>query len=341
MSIHFVPWNTTNNLLQEAERLYTEAGTFDCIEKGDLVAVKVHVGELGNPYYVQPFFVHDIIRRVKEAGGKPFLTDSNTQYQAERSNAYDHMNNAQMNGFGIAPFIVADGLRGENYRIVKTKGILSEIEVSGAIAEADAMIVVSHCKGHELTGFGGAIKNLGMGCTSPKGKMRQHRTIGIKIDTEKCVGCGKCKAICSWHLPDIVEGKARNTSPECMRCSACYGACPIGAIEFVDKPNLSKAIASAALGVLSTFKPNKVTYVSFAKDITRYCDCYPNPGNIMMQDIGIYASNSPVSIDAAFLSMADTKSLNEASHVDCNLQVQEAQALGIEGTLKPAITTLN
>ena len=130
-----------------------EAGTFDCIGSGDLVAVKLHVGELGNPYYVQPFFVHDIVRRVREAGGKPFLTDSNTYYEAQRGNGYDHMVTALMNGFNMAPFIVADGLRSENFKLIKTKGIFQQIEVSGVIAEADAMIVVSHCKGHELSGF--------------------------------------------------------------------------------------------------------------------------------------------------------------------------------------------
>jgi uncharacterized protein len=342
MSVHFIPWNASNSLLEETQRLYTEAGTFDCISEGDLVAIKLHVGELGNPYYVQPFFVHNIVEQVRAAGGKPFLTDSNTAYHANRSNALDHVYNAEMNGFGVnAPFIVADGLRGENYRVVSTKGILGEIEVSGAIAEADAMIVVSHCKGHELTGFGGAIKNLGMGCTPPKGKLRQHRTVGIEIDTSKCKGCGKCKAACPTHIPEIIEGKARNTSKECMRCPVCIEACPLRAIHFVDKENVSRALASAALGVLSTFKPGKVSYVSFARSITRYCDCLPNPGELMMKDIGVFASNSAVSVDAAFLVMADTKRLNEASHVDCNLQVQEAKALGVEGELKPKITTLN
>ena len=170
MTVHFVEWNTGRNLLKEASRLYDAAGTFDCVEKDDLVAVKLHVGELGNPYYVQPVFLHDIVRRVKESGGKTFLTDSNTYYHAQRNNGYDHMITAMMNGFSMAPFVVADGLRGENYRIVRTKGILKEIEVAGVIAEADAMIVVSHVKGHELSGFGGAIKNLGMGCTSRAGK---------------------------------------------------------------------------------------------------------------------------------------------------------------------------
>ncbi|XES76237.1 MAG: DUF362 domain-containing protein [Candidatus Bathyarchaeia archaeon] len=338
MTVHFVPWNPSNNLLEETKRLYTEAGTFDCIQKGDLVAIKLHVGELGNPYYVQPFFVHEVVRQVKEAGGKPFLTDSNTLYLAQRHNAIDHTHTALMNGFGtVAPFVVADGLRGESHRTVKTKGILDEIEVSGAIAEADAMIVISHCKGHELSGFGGAIKNLGMGCTPGVGKLRQHRTVGIEIDTSKCVGCGKCKVACPNHFPDIIEGKARNTSPLCMRCPICVEACPMDAISFVDKPNLGRALASAALGVLSTFKPGKVSFVSFAKDIAQYCDCLPNAGERVMKDIGVYASDSAVSIDGAFLSMANYQILNDSSHVDCMLQVQEAKAIGIEGDVKPEI----
>jgi uncharacterized Fe-S center protein len=340
MVVHFVAWDTSLDLMKEANLLYDAAGTFDCVEKGDLVAVKLHVGELGNPYYVQPFFVHDIVRRVKEAGGKPFLTDSNTYYEAQRHNAVDHMANALTNGFNMAPFIVADGLNSENYRTVPTKGIINEIEVSGAIAEADAMIVVSHDKGHELAGYGGAIKNLGMGCTPRAGKLRQHRTVGIQIDTSKCTGCGKCKDACPLDIPEIIEGKARNTSKECMRCPMCIDACPMDAISYVDKPNLGRALASAAYGVLSTFKPGKVSYVSFAKDITEYCDCLSGPGRIVMDDVGIFASDSPVSVDAAFLSMIDYKVFNDAYKVDCMVQVQEAKKLGIEGEVEPKISKI-
>jgi uncharacterized Fe-S center protein len=340
MTVHLVPWDTSRNLMDEANRLYDEAKTFDCIQNGDLVAIKLHVGELGNPFYIQPFFVHEIIRRVTEAGGKPFLTDSNTYYHAQRSNAYDHMQTALKNGFNMAPFIVADGLRGENFQLIKTKGIIQEIEVAGAITQADAMIVVTHCKGHELSGFGGAIKNLAMGCTSRAGKLRQHRTVGLKIDTSKCTGCGKCKEECEMHLPEIIEGKARNTSAECTRCPICVDCCPVNAISFVDQENICRAIASAAYGVLSTFRSNKVSYVSFAKNITAYCDCLPNPGKITMNDVGIFASDSPVSIDAAFLKMVDYKIFNEASNVDCMIQIKEARSIGIQGEIEPKIKAL-
>jgi uncharacterized Fe-S center protein len=337
VTVHFVPWDTSLDLIKEANLLYDLVGTFDCVEKGDLVAVKLHVGELGNPYYVQPFFVHDIIRRVKEAGGKPFLTDSSTYYHAQRNNGYDHMITALANGFNMAPFIVADGLRSENYRTLGTKGILQEVEVAGVIAEADAMIVVSHDKGHELSGFGGAIKNLGMGCASRAGKLRQHRTVGLEIDESKCTGCGKCKETCEMSLPDIIGEKARNISPLCMRCPLCADACPTGAIKLLHKENLCKALASAAYGVLSTFKRDKVSYVSFAKDITQYCDCIPFPGKVIMDDVGILASNSPVSIDGAFLKMIHYKVFNDAYHVDCMLQVQEAKDIGIAGEVTPEI----
>ncbi len=341
MTVHLLPWDTSLNLLEEANRLYDEAGTFDCVQTDDLVAIKLHVGELGNPYYVQPFFVHEIARRVKERGGKPFLTDTNTYYLANRHNAYDHIQTALMNGFNAAPFIVADGLKSENFTLIKTKGALSEIEVSGAIIQADAMIVISHCKGHELSGFGGAIKNLGMGCTSRAGKLRQHRSIGIKIDTSKCIACGQCKETCPLELPKLIEGKAHITSKKCMRCPMCIESCPAEAIHYINKENLSRALASAALGVLSTFGPKKVSYVSFAKDIAEGCDCLPNPGPTVLKDVGIFAADSAVSIDAAFLNSVDYKVFNEASNVDCMVQVQEAKALGIQGELKPKTQVLN
>ena len=341
MTVHLLPWDTSRSLLDEANRLYDQAGTFDCIEKNDLVAIKLHVGELGNPFYVQPFFVHEIVRRVREAGGKPFLTDSNTLYLAQRHNAYDHMQVALMHGFNMAPFIVADGLKSENFQLVKTKGIIEEIEVSGAIAMADSMIVVSHCKGHELSGFGGAIKNLGMGCTPHDGKLRQHRTIGLELDFSKCIGCGKCKEVCALNVPEIIEGKAYNNSPRCMRCPMCTANCPVEAIHLTHKQNLCRALASAALGVLTTFEPKKVSYVSFAKDIAEGCDCLSNPGPRVLKDVGIFASDSPVSIDAAFLHSVDYKILNETSGVDCMVQVQEAKAIGMAGELEPKIETLN
>jgi uncharacterized Fe-S center protein len=333
-----VPWDANKNLLLESERLYEKAGIFNCIEKDDLVAVKLHVGELGNPSYVQPFFVHHVIQKIKEAGGKPFLTDSNTLYIAQRHNAYDHIQTALMNGFNMAPFIAADGLKSENSHTIKTRGILNEIQVSGAIAQADAMIVITHCKGHDLSGFGGAIKNLAMGCTSREGKLQQHRTVNLEINQTKCTGCATCKNTCPNNLPEIINKKAHITSPLCMRCPICTSECPTNAIQFTNKENLCKALASAALGVLETFQPNKVSYINFAKDITQHCDCLPSPGAPITNNIGIFAANSPVSIDAAFLKKIDYQQLfNQPSQVDCMTQITEAINIGIPGEKNPTI----
>jgi uncharacterized Fe-S center protein len=126
-----------------------------------------------------------------------------------------------------------------------------------------------------------------------------------------------------------------------MRCPMCSNACPTGAIRLVHQENLCRALASAAYGVLSTFKGDKVSYVSFAKDITQYCDCLPNPGEIVIKDIGIFASDSPVSVDGAFLEMVNYKVFNDAYHVDCMLQVQEAKEIGIEGEVKPEISRIS
>ena len=179
-----------------------------------------------------------------------------------------------------------------------------------------------------------------MGCTPESGKLRQHRTVGLEIDASKCTGCGKCKAACALQIPDIIEGKAHNTSTKCMRCPMCIDACPMDAISFVEKENLSKALASAAYGVISTFKPGRVSFVSFARYITKYCDCLPNPGENMIKDIGILAGDSAVSVDGAFLELADYKVLNDSAHIDCMLQVKEAKRLGLKGDVKPKINAI-
>ncbi len=210
-----------------------------------------------------------------------------------------------------------------------------------SIAEADAMIVISHCKGHELSGFGGAIKNLGMGCTSAAGKLQQHRAIGIEIDLEKCVGCGKCKEACPFGIPDIIEGKAHNRSEKCMRCPVCIDACPMDAIHFTNKQDLCRSLASAAYGVLQTFKPGKVSYVSFAQDISEGCDCLSGPGAIVQKDVGVFASDSAVSIDAAFLNAIEVELFNRASEVDCMVQASEAKKLGLQGELNPKVEVLS
>jgi uncharacterized Fe-S center protein len=252
----------------------------------------------------------------------------------------DHTNTANAHGFGgIAPFVVADGLKGENGVTVPSKGMFESIEVAGALAEADAMIVVTHAKGHGSAGMGGAIKNLGMGGTTIKGKRDQHRSVGLRIITENCEGCGNCVDACIMDAMSVVDEKIHVDDDKCMCCGFCVDECENQALEQKDPSAIMRALASASYGLLSTFKPGKVSYVSFATNITLLCDCAPNPGEIVHPDIGVYASMSPVSIDAVV--MKETVNLFKEKHgLDAFEQVIELKNLGIEGELDPELRIL-
>jgi uncharacterized Fe-S center protein len=335
-SVFFIPWRDTN-LLKSAANLYSEANIFRVIDPGNLVAIKLHVGERGNPHYVEPFLVRQIFDLVKHVGGKPFLTDTNTYYRAKRNNAVDHIETAEIHGFGQMPFLVADGLIGENYIEIPGVGLLEEIFVAGAIAKADAMIVISHFKGHPLGGFGGAIKNLGMGCVAKETKLAQHRLIEIVVDKELCSGCGTCADVCLFGVPRVVDGYSVIDGPDCMRCLTCLSNCPEGAIRLLHRERLGDGLASAAMGVLSTFNPGKVAYISFAKDIVELCDCMPLVSPVVTPDLGIFAGFSPLSIDASILSQVDYKHLNTVHKTDCFRQIKKIKKLGCPGSETPEV----
>jgi len=339
--VYFTQWSQTANMLEKTALLYEEAGVFDGIKGGDTVAVKLHVGELGNPNYVRPFFVNHIVSEIKARGGKPFLTDTTTYYPLKRNNAVDHMETAVANGFGFAPFIVADGLTGENGISVESPApLLSDIEVAGAIFHADAMVVVSHLKGHPLAGFGGAIKNLGMGCVTKRTKLAQHRLLDLVVDESKCQGCGTCTEACWFNLPRVENDVAVIDSPYCMRCPICSNACPEGAIRLENRNDLPAGLAVAAQGVCNTFGSGKIGYISFANDISSVCDCAPVPGEKLVGDVGVFAAHSALSIDAVGIEQIDIDHLNEMHGVDSRYQLTTMASLEHVGTLTPQLVTV-
>ncbi|MBF0496763.1 MAG: DUF362 domain-containing protein [Deltaproteobacteria bacterium] len=337
-TVFYTSWKPFSNMLLSTHKLYEAANLFDVVSRGDLVAIKLHVGELGNPNYIRPFFVKQVVDLVKERGGKPFLTDTSTYYLVARYNAVDHMDTAVANGFGFAPMIIADGLKGENsVAVASPDPILGRVEVAGAIHQADAMIVISHTKGHPLGGYGGAIKNLAMGCVSKQTKLRQHRTVGLELNSELCAGCGACVEACRFKFPRLENDRAVIDDPRCMHCPACSNACPEGAIKLVGKANLGSALAVSAAAVMSCFDRRKVAFVNFAVDISTLCDCLPLPGESLGPDIGVFAGSSPLSTDAATLRRIDYEKLNTLHHTDCWAQIHKLAQLNVPGSIDPKI----
>ena len=298
------------NNLTKITRLLHAAGLAERISEGDLTAVKLHFGELGNDTYIKPVFVRQVIDELRNLEAKPFLTDTNTMYIGARHNSPDHLQVAIRHGFCYAvvdaPVTIADGLTGQNQRDVPIEGKhFKTVKIAGDIADADAMVVLSHVKGHALCGFGGAIKNLAMGCATPLGKRDQHQGMQSTIDPQTCVGCGFCVTQCPFDAIRCNGQLAWVDKSICYGCSACLQVCPKQAIDFnweEDVPKFIERMVEYASGAISG-KEGKVVYLSFVMSVTPDCDCVPWSEAPIVPDIGFLASTDPVAIDAAAIDL--------------------------------------
>jgi len=286
------------------------------ISPGDLVVVKVHVGERGNVTYLRPVFAWAVVELVKEAGGRPVVADTTTIYPYQRFRGWELLETAAVNGFTPqavgAPVMVADGLEGREGRMVilerTVRGCtLREVEVASLIAEAQAMVVLSHVKGHELSGLGGAIKQLGMGCTTKRSKADQHAVNSPVWSPERCDGCGTCQEACVYEAIRLEKGRPVKDEERCMHCSECMFRCPQGAWSWPEgsKERFQIWLAHAARAVMSTFGPGKVAFLNFVQDVTPMCDCAAPAGLPLVADVGVLASLDPVAIDRASLDLID------------------------------------
>jgi uncharacterized Fe-S center protein len=306
--------NPEENNLTKITRLLHAAGISGCITEGNLTAIKLHFGEPGNDTYIKPVFVRQVVDEVRELKGKPFLTDTNTMYIGLRHNAPDHLQVAVRHGFCYAvvnaPVTIADGLTGQNFRYVPVRGKhFSSVKIAGDIVDADAMVVLSHVKGHALSGYGGAIKNLAMGCAPPLGKRDQHQGMQAEIDQQTCVGCGFCVTQCPFEAIRCDGKTARVDKSICYGCSACLQVCPEKAIDFKwgeDVPKFIERMVEYAGGVVSG-KEGKIIYLSFVLSVTPDCDCVPWSDAPIVPDIGFLASKDPVAIDAAALDLINNE----------------------------------
>jgi len=305
--VYFTDFHATakENLQQKLSRLIKTAGISQIDFDKKYVAIKIHFGEPGNLSYLRPNYAKTVVDIVTELGGKPFLTDCNTLYVGGRKNALDHLNSAYVNGF--SPFstgchvLIADGLKGTDDVLVPVEGgeYVKEAKIGHAIMDADIMISLTHFKGHELTGFGGALKNIGMGCGSRAGKMEMHSSGKPYVSFEKCVGCGMCTKICAHSAITLTENKASINHDKCVGCGRCIGTCPRDAIlPASDESNeiLNKKIAEYTWAVLNG-RPN--FHISLVIDVSPYCDCHSENDIPIVPDVGMFASFDPVALDVA------------------------------------------
>ncbi len=309
------------NLLQKLERLVRQAGIAQIDFKDKYTAIKIHFGEPGNLAYLRPNYAKVIADVVKSLGGKVFLTDCNTLYVGRRKDALEHMEAAYENGFN--PFatgcqiIIGDGLKGtdEAYVSVPNGEYVQEAKIGRAIMDADIVVSLTHFKGHELTGFGGAIKNIGMGCGSRAGKMEMHSDGKPRVRSKVCVGCGACVKICAHQAITITDKKASIDHTRCTGCGRCIGTCHINAISAAwDESNdiLNKKMAEYCWAVLSD-RPH--FHISLVIDVSPNCDCHAENDLPIIPDIGMFASFDPVALDMACADMANQAPVISSSYL--------------------------
>jgi uncharacterized Fe-S center protein len=348
--VFFFPYDRSMAFLRGLRILFSKVA--DVVSEGDSVAVKAHMGEYGGGAYLRPPIVRRICDLIKEAGGRPFVTDTTTLYPMGRFTASKCLATAARNGFTEesvgAPVVIADGEQGYDGEWVDVPGQIADgpldrTKIASKIFNADSMIVCSHLKGHEQAGFGGSIKNVAMGCITKESKAGQHRANRAIIGISKRNGCGKCVEACPFDALSLVEEKMVRDDVKCMDCSHCLYLCPerVYSLPPRAKEKFQVYLAHAAAGVLSRFH-SKVAFINFVQDVTQSCDCVAPSGLPVVPDIGIPASTDAVAIDKASLDLiAQSKPLGQFANIsssdilgkingtDSLIQIRTAQELGL------------
>ena len=342
--VYFTTMKTTlsENLPQKLKRLILAAGMDQIDFDGKYTAIKMHFGEPGNLAFLRPNYAAVVVNTVKELGGKPFLTDCNTLYVGGRKNALDHLDSAYQNGF--SPFstgchvLIADGLKGTDETLVPIDGeYVKEAKIGRAVMDADVFISLNHFKGHEATGFGGALKNIGMGCGSRAGKMEMHSAGKPYVEQENCIGCGNCIRICAHGAPSITDlcigckmcakicahdapqfenKKAYIDHDKCVGCGRCIGVCPKDAVcPSNDESNdiLNRKIAEYSMAVV---KDRPHFHISLVIDVSPNCDCHAENDIPIVPDVGMFASFDPVALDRACADAVNKQPVIAGSQLD-------------------------
>lgn len=342
------------NLLAKMVRLMERIDLKNIAQPRDLVAIKLHFGEKGNTAFIRPTLVRQVVDYMKEGGAYPFLTDANTLYTGARADSVSHLHTAVENGFAYsvvnAPIIIADGIRGASSTAVNIhQEHIKTAYIGREITESDALISLAHFKGHELTGFAGAIKNLGMGCAARKGKLVQHSDVSPKVTRKKCIACGDCVEHCAHSAIAFENEKAKIDPEKCVGCGECILICDQQAIQVrwnADVLLFQKKLVEYAFAVLQA-KKGRVGFLNFLTQISPACDCCGHSDAPIVQDLGITASLDPVAVDQASVDMVNQQKGLDASclsshkkegedkfkalypKVDWTIQLRYAEKLGL------------
>lgn len=352
------------NLLQKLRRLCLTAGIDQIDFNNKFTAIKLHFGEYGNLAFLRPNYARVVADLVKELGGKPFLTDCNTLYVGSRKNALDHLETAYANGFSPlstgCQVLIADGLKGTDEVEVPIEGeYLKSAKIGRAVMDADVFISLTHFKGHEMAGFGGALKNIGMGCGSRAGKMEMHNDGKPRVRAEKCISCKACAKICAHDAPRFDTGKAAIDHQKCVGCGRCIGICPTDAIYATNDSScemMNYKIAEYSKAVLEG-RPH--FHISLICDVSPNCDCHAENDAPIIPNVGMLASFDPVALDQACADLCNGQPILENSclaehhhdhetdrfhlnHPDTNWKtcVDHAEKIGI-GTASYELITLS
>jgi len=341
--VYFISVNNSNDLQvvnQKLKKLIGESKVLDFIRENDKVAVKLHFGEEGNKGFVRPQHLRPVCDGIISRRASTFLADANTLYRGKRLNSSDHLKLAYEHGFTKvvtgAEVIIPDDTKKENVVAIEiNQKFIKNASLTRIFIDADAIVAVSHFKGHILTGFGGALKNIGMGCASRQGKLAQHCDVAPVVHAERCIGCGECQIACPVDAIHLENKKSVVDSSKCIGCASCLAVCPTMAmfIDFKAGDKVQEKMVEYSLAVLKE-KKNKSGFINFAIRINKECDCWGMENPRIAPDIGILASLDPVSIDKASFDLVNKASgtdIFKAAHPeqDGTKQLKYAQEIGL------------